>query len=379
MPTEAPEPYTATWLAAGRGEAPGHPSAGASGASGTSGAEHPEQAGPEGAARVALRPDDVLVLRALGLGDALTGVAALRGVRRRYPDRRLVLAGPAATGRLLRDLGIVDEVLPLPGLVPLPPCPPGSVAVNLHGRGPASHRLLQQAGPERLIAFAAPEAGHAGPEWRADEHEVDRWCRVVREAGGECSRADLPLRTRAAAEDERRVRAAPGPVLVHPGAASASRHWPAERWRQVTAALAADGHRVLVTGSAAESGLGHAVATGLAGAEDHTGGQGLSELSVMVRDAALVLSADTGVAHLATGWCVPSVVLFGPVPPARWGPAIDPDLHTVLWHGDPDAGAWGDPHGATLDALLEKVSVTEVLEAARAHLHTAPVQREDPS
>ncbi|VXB36277.1 glycosyltransferase family 9 protein [Citricoccus sp. K5] len=330
------------------------------------------QAGPDGATPVALRPDDVLVLRALGLGDALTGVAALRGVRRRYPDRRLVLAGPAATGRLLRDLGIVDEVLPLPGLVPLPECRPGSVAVNLHGRGPASHRLLQRARPARLIAYGAPEAGHAGPGWRTDEHEVDRWCRLVREAGGECSRADLRLRSRDTAADERRASAAPGPVLVHPGAASASRHWPVERWRQVTAALAADGHRVLITGSATESGLGHAVASGLAGVEDHTGGQGLSGLSTMVREAALVLSADTGVAHLATGWCVPSVVLFGPVPPARWGPAIDPDLHTVLWHGDPDAGSWGDPHGDTLDPLLEKVSVDEVLDAARVLLRPYP-------
>lgn len=361
MPTDVPEPYTSAWLAAGRqGGVPSAPG---------------EPALPAGGTPVTPGPDDVLVLRALGLGDALTGVAALRGIRRRYPDRRLVLAGPAVTGQLLRDLGFVDEVLPLPGLVPLPECRPGSVAVNLHGRGPASHRLLQQAQPERLIAYAAPEAGHAGPDWRADEHEVDRWCRVVRQAGGECSREDLRLRTRAVADAERRHRDGTGPILVHPGAASASRHWPVERWRQVTSALAADGHRVLITGSAAEAGLGHAVSTGLAGVEDHTGGQGLSELSAMVRDAALVLSADTGVAHLATGWCVPSVVLFGPVPPARWGPAIDPDLHTVLWHGDPDAGTWGDPHGDTLDALLEKVSVTEVLEAARSHLHTLSNER----
>ncbi|WMY77349.1 glycosyltransferase family 9 protein [Citricoccus sp. I39-566] len=327
---------------------------------------------PDEATAVTLRPDDILVLRALGLGDALTGVAALRGIRRRYPDRRLVLAGPAATGRLLRGLGVVDEVLPLPGLVPLPEFPPGTVAVNLHGRGPTSHRLLQQARPERQIAFAALEAGHDGPHWRAAEHEVDRWCRLVRHAGADCTREDLRLRPRAAADGQRRDRSGPGPVLVHPGAASASRHWPVERWRRVAAALAAGGHRVLVTGSAAEAGLGEAVAGGVAGVEDHTGVHDVEELSALVRDAGLVLSGDTGVAHLATGWAVPSVVLFGPVPPARWGPAIDADLHTVLWHGDPDAGTWGDPHGDTLDPLLEKITVDEVLEAARTQLHTVP-------
>ena len=39
---------------------------------------------------------EVLVLRALGLGDLLTSVAAIRGLRRAWPGARLVLAAPAA-------------------------------------------------------------------------------------------------------------------------------------------------------------------------------------------------------------------------------------------------------------------------------------------
>ncbi|MDI3330870.1 MAG: glycosyltransferase family 9 protein [Micrococcus sp.] len=356
MPTDTPEPYTAVWLAAeGRAGGPSRAPAGVAG-------DAP-----------GLRPDDVLVLRALGLGDALTAVAALRGLRRLAPDRRLVLAGPPGTGHLLRALGVVDEVLPLAGLVSLPAVPAGMTAVNLHGRGPASHRLLQAARPQRLIAFASPEARHDGPAWRADEHEVDRWCRLVRHAGADCSRADLRLRPRAEADADRAARSGAGAVVLHPGAASAARHWPVDRWRQVASALAADGHAVLVTGSAAEAGLGRAVARGLAGVEDRTGHHTLDGLSALVRDADLVLSADTGVAHLATGWCVPSVVLFGPVPPARWGPAIDPDLHEVLWHGDPEAGSWGDPHADRLDPLLGRVSVDEVLAAAGRQLDNSLV------
>lgn len=351
MPADAPEPYTADWLA-------------------TSGTPVGPLRAPAGDAGILprLQPDDVLVLRALGLGDALTAVAALRGLRRLAGSRRLVLAGPPATGHLLREFGVVDEVLPLPGLVSLPHIPPGLTAVNLHGWGPASHRLLLEARPQHLIAFASAEAGHDGPDWRADEHEVDRWCRLVRHAGGGCSRDDVRLRPRDEADDARMARGGSGPVVLHPGAASATRHWPVVRWRRVASAVAADGHTVLVTGSAAEADLGRAVAGELAGVEDRTGRHTLGELSALVRDADLVLSADTGVAHLATGWCVPSVVLFGPVPPGRWGPAIDPDLHEVLWHGDPDAGAWGDPHADRLDPLLGQVSVDEVLAAAGRRL-----------
>ena len=67
----------------------------------------------------------VLVLRALGLGDALTAVPALRGIRRAWPDRWILLAGDAGIGAWLRELGLVDEVLPAAALEPLDWPPPG--------------------------------------------------------------------------------------------------------------------------------------------------------------------------------------------------------------------------------------------------------------
>lgn len=309
-------------------------------------------------------PGDVLVLRALGLGDALTAVAPLRGVRRMLPGHRIVLAAPAAVGAWLAGLGVVDGVLPLPGLVPLPPTPGGHVAVNLHGRGPLSHELLLATRPERLVGFAAPEAGHEGPPWRADEHEVQRWCRLVDAAGGPCGPEDLRLR-------HHRPAPADAPVLIHPGAASAARRWPAGRWREVAADLAADGHRIVVTGSPAEADLAAAVVAGIDAAEDRCGALDLDGLTRTVGEAAVVLSADTGVAHVATALAVRSVVLFGPTPPAWWGPAVDPGLHTVLWHGDPAAPSWGDPHADRLDERLAAVTPAEVLAAARAQLGAA--------
>ena len=86
--------------------------------------------------------------------------------------------------------------------------------------------------------------------------------------------------------------------------------------------------------------------------------------------ARLVVCGDTGVAHLATAYGTPSVVLFGPTSPATWGPAVDVERHTVLWHGDGTAGGAyrGDPHGAVLDPALARVTVDEVVAAADALL-----------
>jgi ADP-heptose:LPS heptosyltransferase len=78
----------------------------------------------------------------------------------------------------------------------------------------------------------------------------------------------------------------------------------------------------------------------------------------VVAHAARVLCADTGVAHLATALGTPSVVLFGPTPPARWGPPPERTRHRVLW-----AGRSGDPNGDRPDPGLLTLQPRDVLEA----------------
>ncbi|WP_449062773.1 glycosyltransferase family 9 protein, partial [Planomonospora algeriensis] len=62
--------------------------------------------------------------------------------------------------------------------------------------------------------------------------------------------------------------------------------------------------------------------------------------------------------HLASAFATPSVVLFGPVPPALWGPPPG-GPHTALW-----AGSRGDPHGERPDPGLLRIEVPQVLDAA---------------
>lgn len=301
----------------------------------------------------------VLVLRALGLGDALTGVAALRGVRRAWPGHRLVLAAPRGLGEWFVSLGLADAVLPVSGLDPLAWSWTGSerVAVNLHGSGPESHRVLRATGPERLVAFGSAEAGHEGPSWDDAEHEVLRWCRLVTSAGGPCGPEDLRLPHPTGADD--------GTVVVHPGAAAEARRWPAERWTDVVVRLLDQGERVVLTGSDAERDLCARVAGAAVGhprLTDASGGLDLPALAAVVAGARLLVSADTGVAHLATAYGTPSVTLFGPTAPALWGPVLDPDRHTVIWHGTPGEPR-RDANAARLDPALAYVGVDEVLAA----------------
>src|SRR6185312_11039846 len=99
----------------------------------------------------------LVVLRALGLGDLLTAVPALRALAVAFPGHRRFLLAPAWLGPLTDLLdGAVDAVVDTDARTAppaaLPPEASGAdIAVNLHGRGPQSHRALLAARPARLV------------------------------------------------------------------------------------------------------------------------------------------------------------------------------------------------------------------------------------
>ncbi|MGY2127036.1 glycosyltransferase family 9 protein [Blastococcus sp. SYSU DS0617] len=312
------------------------------------------------------------MLRPLGLGDLLTGVPAIRAVRAAVPDHRLVLATTTSLAPLARLIDAVDEVLPAGELEPLDwSGPPPELAVDLHGKGPASHRIVADLRPARLLTFDSP--GYPGPRWYADEHEVARWCRLVAEGLG--VEADPDALDLAVPPVPPPVR---GAAVVHPGAAYPGRRWPADRFAAVARHLADAGHDVRITGGPAEVELAQAVAAGAGlGPDAVLAGRTTSmELAAVVAAARVVVCGDTGVAHLATAYRRPSVVLFGPVSPALWGPPArtGPEgtaLHAVLWHGD----GTGDPWGTELDPALARIPVDEVIAALRAAPRSGAVPR----
>lgn len=313
--------------------------------------------------------ETVLVLRALGLGDVVSGIAALRGVRRAWPTSRLVLAAPASLGSWLRSLGLVDDIVPTRGLgasLSWPEDATGHIAVNLHGCGPESHRLLQATRPSRLVAYRCLQAGHGGgPLWSEHEHEVQRWCRLVTAQGGPCEPDDLRLP---------RLTSLHGSVVVHPGARYAARRWPLERWCSVVDELARRGYDVVVTGDRAERPDCARVAGVHPWVRNLSGRLSVPALADLIAGAWLLLCTDTGPAHLATAYRTPSVLLFGPVSPALWGPSIDHELHLVLWRGDA-AAERGNPHGATVDPALAAIGESEVLHAAETMLAATEATR----
>jgi ADP-heptose:LPS heptosyltransferase len=309
----------------------------------------------------------IVVLRALGLGDFLTAVPAYRAILRAFRRDRVDLAAPAVFTPLARLLGEL-HVNEARGLNPLDPSLwDADVAINLHGTGPQSHRLLLQSRPRKLLAYSHQEVPESarGPTHDANEHEVERWCRLVRAFGIEADSRELDL-PRPPVTVPKRFRDA---TLLHVGAGAGARRWPAARWGRIATELTRAGERVLVTAGEQEVQMAHDVArqAHVSPTRVLAGRTTLLELAAVVAAAKRVVCTDTGVAHLATAYRIPSVVLFGPSAPSVWGPPPDRTWHRVLW-----SGSTGNPNAAETDVALMRVTPEEVLAAVARLPERAP-------
>ena len=100
----------------------------------------------------------------------------------------------------------------------------------------------------------------------------------------------------------------PAPYIVFaPGASWPTKRWPADRWRSLARQLAAEGRNVVVLGNDGE---------GIGAGLDLAGQTSIRDAACLMRHAALAVTADSGLMHLALAVETPTVALFGPTDPA---------------------------------------------------------------
>lgn len=300
----------------------------------------------------------IAVFRALYLGDMLCAVPALRALRRGFPHADIALIGlPWAESFQRRFARYVDRFIPFPGYPGLPEGRPlagepdsflanmraqrWDLCLQMHGSGPTSNEVVGRMGAR--VALGLGRAGLDTPvrvwPYPEDRHEVCRNLYLV-QAGLGLAADDVGLEFLLTDDDWHELHRtpglatfatarAPGYVCLHPGARDLAKRWPARDFAAVGDALAARGWQVVLTGSAAERGLAGEVAAAMrhpctiAACDVSVGG-----LGALLSRARLVVSNDTGAAHLCTALRVPSVVIFFATDVARWRPP-DNGLHRV--------------------------------------------------
>lgn len=121
-------------------------------------------------------------------------------------------------------------------------------------------------------------------------------------------------------------------AVIHPGSGAAVKLWTASRWRAITQYLVRRGMNVILTGGADERLICEVIAEGTS-AVVFAGETDIPTLAEIFRNASLALGTDNGPMHLAVAVGAPSVHLFGPSDPVRYGPWGDPGRHRVVSAG----------------------------------------------
>jgi ADP-heptose:LPS heptosyltransferase len=218
------------------------------------------------------------------------------------------------------------------------------VAVQMHGDGSRSNAALLAMGARFNAGYYPPGAPYpphgAFTVYPDDGTEVARNLALVANLGatGVETSLEMPIatgdRARAAALLAESGVAARPYVCIHPGAKLASRRWPAERFAAVARSLSGTGYGVVVTGTAAESAftavVSRAVADDGGSSADLAGKTDLRTLAATVAGSDLVVSNDTGIAHIAAATGTPTVVVACGSDTRRW--AAGGEGHLTLAH-----------------------------------------------
>ena len=319
----------------------------------------------------------LLVLRHHGLGDLVTGQPALRGLRRRFPNHSLVTTCPSWLLSLARHFGAADTFVseisrrsPIswPTTDPsthqcvdatllanvLDEVPRPEIVVSLRTPGPELSRVLDILRPTLCVSYryAPLEVTRGFPELNFSDHILTRWKRLLELIDVEVDNSHFYAKLISPLSNC-------GHTVVHVGAGSPARLWPQERWAEVVRHLDSKGHQVVLTGSRGEAGRVAQVhrTAGIHSVRDLSGDADIMNLARLVAGARLVVSVDTGISHLATAFKRPALTLFGPIPPAWWGPPPGNPQHRTLW-----TGKVGDTYAPEVDTGLMEISVACVLD-----------------
>jgi ADP-heptose:LPS heptosyltransferase len=288
-----------------------------------------------------------LAVRLDSMGDVLLAGPAVRAMAARC-DRVSMLAGPqgAAAARLLPGISAVlvwsapwvvrdpppvraDDVRALAGRLAAESFTDAVIFTSFHQSPLPTALVLRLAGIPRIAAISQDYPGSLLDLRHRCEHRIpepERALGLARAAGfGLPPGDDGLLAVRQPLPD---VTGLTGPgryVVLHPGASAPARRWPACRWAEAVAGLAARGRRVVLTGGGGERAATAAAARTACRRGDQVidlgGRTSLAELAAVVAGADAVMVANTGVAHLAAAVRTPVVSLFAPVVPAAcWAP-----------------------------------------------------------
>ena len=278
----------------------------------------------------------LLAIHSGALGDIVLFAHFLTAVR--APGERVSLAAGSEIGRLLVELGVVDQCLDFSTLPMHELFNPSGPAADdpLARRLGNCDRLIScfgagdEAAQARLVSLTGATSSlflPVRPGKQHVSHLLDFWADRAQLDEPARQRLARPPLWQATPELKRLGRAAvqqigvsdPGGFAVlHVGSGSPAKCWPAERFEALADQL--DLPAIFVVGPVEVERLGEERLAQWATRRPVLVSPSLAELAGMLAEAAIFVGNDSGPGHLAAALGTPTLVLFGPTDPAHFAP-----------------------------------------------------------
>jgi len=333
-------------------------------------------------------PRKVAVFRASRLGDFICATPAFRALRQALPQAEISFVGLPFIEPLATRLPSFDRFYAFPGAPGIAEqlfnarkltaffrrmqAIPFDLVIQIHGSGVFSNPIALMFGGRLTAGFirAGDGTGHldAACVYPNGLHEVKKTLFLTQFLGvpSEDERLDFPL---AASDDKAAVlllkRAMPPLIGVHARAEARTKKWRPERFAQAASRLAVDARgTVVLIGAGAEEGHLELVQGLRAPFVDLCGKTSLGVLGAVIKRLSVLLTNDSGPAHIAYALGIPSVTIFGSTLPSEWAP-LETGRHRVVAH-EVECRPCGLNTTCPIGFVcLEKVSVERVVEAGR--------------
>jgi ADP-heptose:LPS heptosyltransferase len=303
-------------------------------------------------------PKKIVLVRSLpGLGDFLCVIPALRALRTALPSTQITMIGLPTTFSWQQQFNrYINEWLEFPGFPGIPEvsfCSQRTIsflteiqsfnfdlALQMHGNGTHINSFTMLLGAKQTAGFYPPN--HSCPDrdrflpYPEHESEVWRHLRLLKLLGISPQGEQLEFSiSQTDWQDFYRLLSCYSLqnqpyICIHPGASTIHRRWSCGRFAKVADTLAAQGFRIVLTGTQAEAELTHTVTQLMRfPAINLAGKTALGTLAALLKKSCLLICNDTGISHLAAALQVNSVVIFTQSDPVRWAP-LDRRRHKVV-------------------------------------------------
>lgn len=267
------------------------------------------------------------------LGDMLLLSAIVQDLRGSYPGAEIVLLG-SSTNRTIAPLLQVPEFVDLPVTRPdkalwrirelrldiiLDSTQWACLPALLCGFSGASTVGFRTEGRHRHFAYDVTVTH------RNDQHEIENFRDLARKIATLTEvmpqlRVDSEARARVSELGLGRY------AVLHPwpsGVRADLKEWPTASWGLLAQGLQERGMNVVLTGAPVDVPKSRAMTAVVGGntwLHDLAGKLNLGETAALLEQAALIVSVNTGIMHMAACLDVPVIGLSGPTNPLRWGP-----------------------------------------------------------